>query len=95
MLTEAMTLFAADEAAALRPATRQVAVETRGLRKTYFGKVSVPVLHGVAFIMITHDERLAEAADHVLLIEDGCLREPGRKEIYANRMPFDISPSRL
>lgn len=30
---------------------------------------------GVAFIMITHDERLAQAADRVLMIEDGQLRE--------------------
>lgn len=47
MMTEITTLFAADEAATLRPATREVAVETQGLKKTYFGKVSVPVLHGV------------------------------------------------
>jgi lipoprotein-releasing system ATP-binding protein len=29
----------------------------------------------VAFIMITHDERLAKAADRILLIEDGFMRE--------------------
>jgi len=32
---------------------------------------------GVAFIMITHDERLARAADRVLLIEDGLIKECG------------------
>jgi lipoprotein-releasing system ATP-binding protein len=30
---------------------------------------------GVAFVMATHDERLAQAADRILLIEDGVLRE--------------------
>ena len=30
---------------------------------------------GVAFVMITHDDRLAQAADRILLIEDGRLRE--------------------
>ena len=30
---------------------------------------------GVAFVMVTHDERLAHAADRILLIEDGVLRE--------------------
>lgn len=30
---------------------------------------------GVAFVMVTHDERLAHAADRVLLIEDGRMRE--------------------
>ena len=31
--------------------------------------------HGVAFIMITHDDRLAQEADRILLIEDGRIRE--------------------
>jgi len=31
--------------------------------------------NGVAFLMITHDERLAQAADRILLIEDGVLRK--------------------
>jgi ABC-type lipoprotein export system ATPase subunit len=30
---------------------------------------------GVAFMMITHDDRLARAADRVLLIEDGLVHE--------------------
>ena len=29
---------------------------------------------GVAFIMVTHDDRLAQAADRILLIEDGLIR---------------------
>ena len=35
---------------------------------------------GVGFIMVTHDERLAQAADRVLRVEDGLLHEeaPGR-----------------
>jgi ABC-type lipoprotein export system ATPase subunit len=31
--------------------------------------------HDVAFVMITHDDRLAHVADRILLIEDGCVRE--------------------
>jgi ABC-type lipoprotein export system ATPase subunit len=30
---------------------------------------------GVAFVMVTHDDRLAQAADRILLIEDGVLQE--------------------
>ena len=30
---------------------------------------------GVAFIMVTHDDRLARAADRILLIEDGYMRQ--------------------
>ena len=33
--------------------------------------------NGVAFVMITHDERLARAADRILLIEDGLIHEMG------------------
>jgi ABC-type lipoprotein export system ATPase subunit len=29
----------------------------------------------VAFVMVTHDDRLAQAADRILLIEDGRIRE--------------------
>jgi len=29
---------------------------------------------GIAFVMVTHDERLAHAADRILLIEDGLMR---------------------
>jgi ABC-type lipoprotein export system ATPase subunit len=32
---------------------------------------------GVAFVMVTHDERLAQAADRIVVIEDGVLRELG------------------
>jgi ABC-type lipoprotein export system ATPase subunit len=34
---------------------------------------------GVAFVMVTHDDRLAEAADRILLIEDGRMRELDRE----------------
>jgi ABC-type lipoprotein export system ATPase subunit len=34
---------------------------------------------GVAFVMVTHDDRLAEAADRILLIEDGRMREVDRQ----------------
>ena len=30
---------------------------------------------GVAFVMVTHDDRLAQAVDRILLIEDGRVRE--------------------
>jgi ABC-type lipoprotein export system ATPase subunit len=29
----------------------------------------------IAFVMITHDDRLAQAADRILLIEDGLIHE--------------------
>ena len=29
---------------------------------------------GIAFVMVTHDERLAHAADRILMIEDGLMR---------------------
>jgi ABC-type lipoprotein export system ATPase subunit len=35
---------------------------------------------GVAFVMITHDDRLAHVADRILLIEDGGVRELPRAE---------------
>jgi ABC-type lipoprotein export system ATPase subunit len=35
---------------------------------------------GVAFVMITHDDRLAAVADRILLIEDGRVRELGKAE---------------
>lgn len=35
---------------------------------------------GVAFIMITHDDRLAQAADRILLIEDGLVHEISKDE---------------
>ena len=36
--------------------------------------------HEVAFVMITHDDRLAHVADRILLIEDGRLRELAKAE---------------
>jgi ABC-type lipoprotein export system ATPase subunit len=36
--------------------------------------------HGVAFVMITHDDRLAHVADRILLIEDGRLRELAKSQ---------------
>lgn len=35
---------------------------------------------GVAFVMITHDDRLAQAADRILLIEDGNMIEISKEE---------------
>jgi ABC-type lipoprotein export system ATPase subunit len=35
---------------------------------------------GVAFVMVTHDDRLAQAADRILLIEDGFLYELNKEE---------------
>ena len=35
---------------------------------------------GVAFVMITHDDRLAQAADRILLIEDGQIFEISKEE---------------
>ena len=35
---------------------------------------------GVAFVMITHDDRLAQAADRILLIEDGLVHEISKAE---------------
>lgn len=35
---------------------------------------------GVAFVMITHDDRLAQAADRILLIEDGLTHELTKEE---------------
>jgi lipoprotein-releasing system ATP-binding protein len=32
---------------------------------------------GVAFVMVTHDERLAQAADRIVVIEDGVLQDLG------------------
>jgi lipoprotein-releasing system ATP-binding protein len=36
--------------------------------------------HGVAFVLITHDDRLAHVADRILLIEDGRVRELAKAE---------------
>jgi ABC-type lipoprotein export system ATPase subunit len=35
---------------------------------------------GAAFVMVTHDDRLAQEADRILLIEDGLLRDLGKAE---------------
>lgn len=35
---------------------------------------------GVAFVMITHDDRLAQAAERILLIEDGLIHEISKEE---------------
>ena len=35
---------------------------------------------GVAFVMATHDDRLAQAADRILLIEDGLIQEISKEE---------------
>jgi lipoprotein-releasing system ATP-binding protein len=44
---------------------------------------------GVAFVMVTHDDRLAQAADRILLIEDGRMRElpTAAHRIRGQRMP--------
>jgi len=35
---------------------------------------------GIAFVMITHDDRLAQAADRILMIEDGLIYEISKQE---------------
>jgi hypothetical protein len=48
----------------------------------------------VAFIMITHDDRLAQEADRILLIEDGRIRElakPQHRARVAGRQ-FGLAP---
>lgn len=35
---------------------------------------------GVAFVLVTHDDRLAQAADRIPLIEDGLIQEIGKDE---------------
>ncbi|HWP42940.1 MAG TPA: ABC transporter ATP-binding protein [Blastocatellia bacterium] len=35
---------------------------------------------GVAFVMVTHDDRLAQAADRILLIEDGLMHEVNKED---------------
>jgi ABC-type lipoprotein export system ATPase subunit len=35
---------------------------------------------GVAFVMVTHDDRLAQAADRILMIQDGLMREVDKEE---------------
>ena len=36
--------------------------------------------NGVAFIMVTHDDRLAQEADRILMIEDGWVHEVHKRE---------------
>jgi ABC-type lipoprotein export system ATPase subunit len=35
---------------------------------------------GVAFVMITHDDRLAQSAERIMLIEDGLVQEISKEE---------------
>jgi ABC-type lipoprotein export system ATPase subunit len=44
---------------------------------------------GVAFVMITHDDRLAQAADRILLIEDGQIFEIS-KEAHRRRIASQV-----
>jgi lipoprotein-releasing system ATP-binding protein len=43
---------------------------------------------GVAFVMITHDDRLAQAADRILLIEDGLIHEVGKDDHRRRMLPL-------
>jgi ABC-type lipoprotein export system ATPase subunit len=43
---------------------------------------------GVAFVMITHDDRLAQAADRILLIEDGLIHEIGKEDHRRRRASY-------
>ncbi|HSY70644.1 MAG TPA: ABC transporter ATP-binding protein [Alloacidobacterium sp.] len=40
--------------------------------------------NGVAFIMVTHDDRLAQEADRILMIEDGWVHEVDKEEHRTN-----------
>lgn len=51
-----------------------VVLKTRGL------KIQVNRERGVAFVMITHDDRLAQAAERILLIEDDLIHEISKTE---------------
>lgn len=47
---------------------------------------------GVAFVMITHDDRLAQAADRILLIADGLIREISKDEhLNAVQQKVDVT----
>ena len=46
---------------------------------------------GAAFVMVTHDDRLAQAAGRILLIENGVRRELGRAEHRARTRSADGS----
>jgi ABC-type lipoprotein export system ATPase subunit len=48
----------------------------------------------VAFIMVTHDERLAQAADRILMIEDGFVHDVNKNE-QRERMLNDLRHSSL
>lgn len=49
---------------------------------------------GVAFVMITHDDRLAQAADRILLIQDGNITEIS-KEQHRQKMALLSANSKL
>jgi ABC-type lipoprotein export system ATPase subunit len=42
---------------------------------------------GISFVMVTHDERLARAADRILLIEDGLMRALTKEEKAVGTSP--------
>lgn len=46
---------------------------------------------GVAFVMITHDDRLAQAADRIFLIEDGLMHEISKDEHRRRMASLSIS----
>src|SRR5215472_6285611 len=48
--------------------------------------------NGVAFIMVTHDDRLAQEADRILLIEDGLVQELDKAE-HRERLLSSLSDS--
>ncbi len=45
---------------------------------------------GVAFVMITHDDRLAQAADRILLIEDGLVHEISKADHRKRMMDLTL-----
>jgi lipoprotein-releasing system ATP-binding protein len=48
--------------------------------------------NGVAFIMVTHDDRLAQQADRILMIEDGWVHEVNQGE-YRQRLMSNLKKS--
>jgi lipoprotein-releasing system ATP-binding protein len=48
--------------------------------------------NGVAFIMVTHDDRLAQQADRILMIEDGWVHEVNQGE-YRQRLMSSLKKS--
>lgn len=75
------------------PANPQLVIETRGLEKTYFGKVSIPVLHGIN-IQIREQEFVAiigqsGSGKSTLLNILGALDVPTSGKVFVNGI--DIS----